>query len=137
MTDGRRAMGLDLGAARTGVAVSDPTGLVVRPLDPVLKASSSEGMATLLRMILEQEVECVVVGLPLSLDGGDTQQTARARSFAGRLRAAVPASVRVELHDERMTTRMADATARATGSTASRDSLAACHLLSSWLEAIA
>jgi putative Holliday junction resolvase len=127
-------MALDLGAARTGVAVSDPTGLVVRGLEPVAKAGSSGGMATIVRMILEQEVECVVVGLPLGLDGRDTQQTARARSFAGRLRAAVPDGVRVELHDERFTTRMADATAQVTGSATARDSLAACHLLSSYLE---
>jgi putative Holliday junction resolvase len=127
-----RYMALDVGTARTGVAVADPTGTVVRPLEPVEKVNTSDGMARLLAMISEHDVSCVVVGLPLGLDGRDTAQTSRTRSFAGRLRRA--AGVRVELHDERYTTRMADATARVSGSESSRDSLAACHLLTSYLE---
>lgn len=68
-----------------------------------------------------------MVGLPLSLSGSDSAQTARARGFAERLRAQL--SVPVELYDERLTTRLA---AR-TGGRASEDSRAAAHLLETWL----
>lgn len=127
------AMALDFGAARTGVAVSDPTRTLARPLDHVQRAASSEGMASIRRMVTELGVTHVVVGLPVGLSGRDTPQTARARSFAERLRRELP--VPVELHDERYTTRLADASAAASGSRTSRDSLAACHLLTSWMEA--
>jgi putative Holliday junction resolvase len=68
-----------------------------------------------------------VVGLPLSLSGGDSAQTAETRVFAERLRAAV--RVPVELYDERFTTRLADAA----GGTAALDSRAAAVLLDEWL----
>jgi putative Holliday junction resolvase len=77
--------------------------------------------------VRELEAERIVVGLPLSLSGGDSAQTAKTRAFAERLEAAV--QVPVELYDERFTTRMAaDA-----GGSASLDSRAAAILLDEWL----
>jgi putative Holliday junction resolvase len=75
------------------------------------------------------DVELVVVGLPLSLSGGDSAQTRETRAFAALLERSLP--VAVELHDERFTTRMA---ARSPGN-AAEDSRAAAHLLQSWLAA--
>jgi putative Holliday junction resolvase len=86
-------------------------------------------LARLRDLVDELGAERVVVGLPLSLSGADTAQTAEARAFAERLRAQL--SVPVELYDERLTTRLA---AR-TGGRASEDSRAAAHLLESWLAA--
>ena len=126
-----RVMALDYGKARTGVAVSDPTGLIVRPLEPVLKANSSDGIATISALITSHEVTRVVVGLPVGLQG-ETPQTARSRSFAARLAQHV--DVPVEMHDERFTSKLADRTRLETGSMASRDSLAASHLLESWMK---
>ena len=80
-------------------------------------------------LVAEQNAERVVVGLPLSLSGGDSAQTIEAREFARLLGAELP--VPVELYDERLTTRLA---AR-TGGTASEDSRAAAHLLETWLDA--
>lgn len=77
----------------------------------------------------DQDAARVVVGLPLSLSGGESAQTAEARAFAEQLQAEV--SVPVELYDERLTTRLA---AR-TGGRASEDSRAAAHLLEAWLAA--
>lgn len=131
-SDPGRVLALDFGTARTGVAVSDPTGVLVRPLDPVLKANSSDGLASIADLVASLEVTRIVVGLPVGLQG-DTVQTERSRSFAARLRQHV--DVPVELFDERFTSRMADRTRQETGSTASRDSLAASHLLESWMEA--
>jgi putative Holliday junction resolvase len=71
----------------------------------------------------------VVVGLPLSLSGDDTSQTAETRAFAACLETEL--AVPVELFDERFTTRMAE---RA-GGEASEDSRAAAHMLEGWLAA--
>jgi putative Holliday junction resolvase len=124
-----RVVALDYGSARCGVAVSDPTGTLSTPLDPVLRPGTRKGFAALTARIAELGAERVLVGLPLSLRGGDSAQTAEARGFAARLEAAVP--VPVELYDERFTTRLA---AQAGGS-GSLDSRSAAILLEEWLSA--
>jgi putative Holliday junction resolvase len=131
--DSGRILALDFGKARTGVAMTDASGTIVRPHEPVLKANTSDGIATIVALVALNEVTRIIVGLPIGLDGSETVQTARCRSFAARLAQQV--DVPVELHDERFTSRMADHTVAATGSTASRDSLAASHLLESWMGA--
>ena len=128
-----RVLALDFGKARTGVAMSDPTGTIVTPHAPVLRASSSGGLASIVALVASHDVTRIVVGLPVGLGGDETGQTARCRSFAARLAQHV--DVPVELHDERYTSRLADRTVADTGSSASRDSLAASHLLQSWMEA--
>jgi putative Holliday junction resolvase len=125
-----RILALDYGSARCGCAVSDPTGVLATPLEPVLAPASKKGMGQLLALIRELGAERVVVGLPLSLDGGDSDQTREARDFAallGRRLKHVP----IDLYDERFTTRLAQ---RDGGSRTSEDSRAAAHLLSSWLD---
>jgi len=122
-----RVLALDYGAARCGVAVSDPTGTLASPLDPVLKPATKKGLQRLSALVRELEVERVVVGLPVSLSGADSAQTRETRHFADRLAAVV--SVPVELYDERFTTSLAE---RA-GGTASLDSRAAAVLLDEWL----
>ncbi|HQG03376.1 MAG TPA: Holliday junction resolvase RuvX [Thermoleophilia bacterium] len=100
-----RVMALDHGAARTGVAVSDPTGTVATPLATVDRVDGDAGFARLLELIAEQRPEEIVVGLPVSLDGREHAQAARARAFARRLAAAVSAPVTT--YDERFTTKLA------------------------------
>ena len=127
-----RVLALDFGSKRTGVAVTDPTGTIVTPLEPILKANSPDGLARIEALVASNEVTHVVVGLPVGLQGDETLQTARSRSFAARLKQLL--DIPVELHDERYTSRLADRTMAETGSGASRDSLAASHLLQSWME---
>jgi putative Holliday junction resolvase len=122
-----RVLALDYGAARCGVAVSDPTGTLATPLDPVLKPGTKKGLQRLREVAGDLEVERIVVGLPVSLGGGDSAQTREARHFADRLRAVV--DVPVELYDERFTTSLAEQA----GGTASLDSRAAAVLLDEWL----
>lgn len=98
------------------------------PIDPVQRPDTRAGLDRLAALVSERDVETVVVGLPLSLAGHDTEQTAAARAFAGRLRERV-APVAVELYDERLTT----AQARRVGGVAGEDSRAAAHLLEAWL----
>ncbi len=132
-TDPGRVLALDFGKVRTGVAMTDPTRTVVQPHEPVLKANSSDGIASIAALVASFEVTRIVVGLPMGLQGAESPQAARSRSFAARLAQHV--HVPIELHDERFTSRMADRTVAETGSGASRDSLAASHLLQSWMEA--
>jgi putative Holliday junction resolvase len=90
-------------------------------------------MAALGELVREREVERVVVGLPLSLRGTDTDQTRETREFAHALSLRLGEHVPVELHDERFTTRLAQ---RMEGPfLAGEDSRAAAHLLESWLTA--
>jgi len=124
-----RVLALDYGRARCGCAVSDPTGVLATPLAPVAGAGSRRGLARLRDLVDELDAQRVVVGLPLSLSGLDTAQTAETRAFASALQSRL--RVPVELYDERFTTRIA---AR-TGGRGSEDSRAAAHLLESWLTA--
>ena len=128
-----RVLALDYGSARCGCALSDPTGTIVTPIEIVLSPATRRGLAKLEGLVREHEVERGVVGLPLSLRGGDSEQTRETRAFARALSSRLGEGVPVELHDERFTTRMAQRTAGT--STASEDSRAAAHMLESWLTA--
>jgi putative transcription antitermination factor YqgF len=126
-----RLLALDYGEARCGCALSDPTGTIVTPLDAVARPATKRGLAALSRLVGERGVERVIVGLPLSLQGTDTEQTRETRAFARQLSQRLGPDVPVEMHDERFTTRMAQ---RMEGEhSASEDSRAAAHLLESWL----
>jgi len=127
-----RVLALDYGSARCGVAVSDPTGTLATPLDAVTQANTRRGLDRLATVVRETGAERVVVGLPLSLSGGDSAQTQEARAFAARLAARLGEGVPVELYDERFTTRIAQ---RSGGGRASEDSRAAAVLLEDWLAA--
>jgi putative Holliday junction resolvase len=128
-----RVLALDYGSARCGCALSDPTGTIVTPLETVARPATRRGLARLLELVREREVTRVIVGLPLSLAGGDTDQTRETRAFAHQLALRLGTDIPVEMHDERFTTRMAQ---RMEGAfSASEDSRAAAHLLESWLAA--
>ena len=122
-----RVLALDYGSARCGVAVSDPTGTLATPLDPVPRPGTKAGLRQIAALAHELGVERVLVGLPVSLGGGDSAQTRETRQFADRLSAVL--AVPVELYDERFTTSLAE---RA-GGEAALDSRAAAVLLDEWL----
>jgi putative Holliday junction resolvase len=121
-----RVLALDHGTARIGCAISDPSGTLARPL-PVIEPPEPRAVAEL---VDEHEVERVVVGLPLHLSGEEGSQAALTRSFCTELEAML--DIPVETYDERLTTRMAEASRRG-GASAALDSLAATHLLESYL----
>ena len=122
-----RILALDHGSARCGCAISDPSGTLATPLPAVERPDSKRGRTELARLVEEQGAELVVVGLPLTLRGEHGGQAEAARAFAGRLERRV--NVPVELHDERLTTRLAERT----GGAGDEDSRAAAHLLESYL----
>lgn len=134
-----RALGLDLGTKRIGVAVSDRSGTIASPLT-VLPRSRSQGEdhARIAELVRDEEAECVVVGLPLSLSGADGPAARAARAEAERLATVV--GVPVETHDERLTTVTAERSLVAGGvrGPARRqlvDKVAAAVILQSWLDA--
>jgi putative Holliday junction resolvase len=120
-----KVLALDYGAARTGVAVSDPTGTLARPLRTVERAATEEGIDELAEIVRTEEVERVVVGLPLTLRGESGSQAEETERFAEALEAVL--DVPVERFDERFTTTLA-------GPGAGEDARAAAHLLTSYLE---
>jgi putative Holliday junction resolvase len=124
-----RILALDHGSARCGAALSDPTGLLATPIDPIERPATRRGLHRIATLVREQEVERVVIGLPVSLGGGDSAQTEEARAFAARLETVLD-PIPVELYDERFTTTLA----QQAGGSASEDSRAAAVLLSEWLE---
>lgn len=126
-----KALGLDLGRARTGVAVSDPTGTLVRPLPVIREIDRPAGSAELDDLLAEHAPDVIVIGQPLLMSGEAGEQAHHASSFAGRLRRRVEA--KVVLMDERMSTAEAERRAREAGSGTDIDSLAACVILEAWL----
>ena len=123
-----RVLALDYGSARCGCALSDPTGTLATPIDPIERPATRKGFARVVDLVRDRGAERVVVGLPLGLSGADTDQTREARAWADRLAAAV--AVPVELYDERFTTAIA---ARSASDRTSEDSRAAAVLLVDWL----
>jgi putative Holliday junction resolvase len=122
-----KVLALDYGAARTGVAVSDATGTIARPLGVVERAASPDGIDALRAIVDEHEVECVVVGMPLTLRGQQGTQASETTRFVELLRGVV--DVPVETLDERFTT----AIAARVGGSSDEDARAAAHLLESYL----
>jgi len=122
-----KVLALDFGTARTGVAVSDPTGVIARPLCVVERAATDSGLAELVRLVRDEDAEQVVVGHPLTLRGERGEQARATERFADSLRALV--DVPVVLFDERFTTDLAQQSPSET----SEDARAAAHLLSSYL----
>ena len=120
-----KVLALDYGSARTGVAVSDPSGMLARPLCVVERAGTEAGLARLRELVREEGAERVVVGLPLTLRGTRGEQARETERFVEGLRAAV--DVPIETFDERFTTTLA-------GPGDGDDARAAAHLLSSYLE---
>jgi putative Holliday junction resolvase len=122
-----KVLALDYGSARTGVAVSDPTGTLARPVGVVERVGTEAGLAQLVEVIRAENPERIVVGLPLTMRGEHGEQARETEQFVEALRAAT--AIPVESFDERFTTDLAEQTPSA----APEDARAAAHLLSSYL----
>lgn len=122
-----KVLALDFGSARTGVAVSDPTGSVARPIGVVERAATASGIARILELVRGEDVELIVVGLPVTLRGERGAQAEETERFVEALRAAT--ELPVESFDERFTTKLAAAGA----AKAPEDAVAAAHLLTTYL----
>ncbi|MHB1137497.1 MAG: Holliday junction resolvase RuvX [Microthrixaceae bacterium] len=133
-----RALGIDLGSKRIGVALSDSAGTLAVPYEVVTRSKDrARDHRRLVELAEEAEVECIVVGMPYSLDGSEGPAARRARAEIQVLRRVMP--VRIETYDERLSTVTADRSLREMqlGASARRrmvDSVAASVILQSWLD---
>jgi putative holliday junction resolvase len=136
--NGVRALGIDPGTKRIGLAISDRSGTIASPLAVLERRSRQRDDAEIARIVREEQVEVVVVGLPVNMDGSHGASAKAAIADARRLATVV--DVPIELHDERRTTVSADRSMREAGldSVERRrlvDKVAAAIMLQSWLDA--
>ena len=124
-----KIVAVDYGSARTGVAVSDPTGTLARPIGVIERAGTQAGLESLVELIASEGAERVVVGMPLTLRGEVGEQARETERFVDQLRQAV--DVPVEGFDERFTTDLAEQDPG--NRTLPPDARAAAHLLTSYL----
>lgn len=141
MNDGGRILALDVGERHVGVAISDPLGIIARPLQTLERGTDEEDSAAVAALVEEQDVKLVVVGQPLSLDGTEGPQARRTARYAEALAHHLP--VQVIQWDERFSTDRADEILRQTrGEKAKRrarsngeiDAIAAAVILQSYLD---
>jgi putative Holliday junction resolvase len=133
-----RLLALDVGERRIGVAVSDPTGTVARPLTCIVRSSRKADFQAIYRLIEEYFAERVIVGLPLSLDGSEGPQARQTRRYAEQLAQAI--NIPIEFWDERYSSATAAAILREKGQRDRRvrgelDATAAAVILQSYLDA--
>ncbi|MGC9400488.1 MAG: Holliday junction resolvase RuvX [Anaerolineae bacterium] len=132
-----RYLALDLGERRIGLAISDATGLLARPLTVLKRASRAADFAHIARLIEEHEVDALVVGLPLNMDDTEGPQAAWARDYSAALARAVERPV--HLWDERLSTEKAQEIIHQQGKTVRQtkdriDAVAAAVILQDFLE---
>lgn len=135
-----KLLGLDVGLSRIGVAVCDPLGLVARPLTVLDRRSRNEDFANLAQMVATEEIEAVICGLPLMMDGKEGEQAKMTRKWAKRLafalRAILGQPYSIIFWDERLSTYTAnEILARDNDNSTGEDAAAAAVILQSYLDA--
>jgi putative Holliday junction resolvase len=133
----RRILGIDLGRARIGVAVSDELGMLAHPVETI--PAGADALKRVAQIAAEKNAERVVIGLPRHMNGSVGTSAAEALAFAGKLREAV--SCEVITWDERLTTMAANRALRASGrktrdSRAFVDQVAAQMILQGYLDSL-
>ncbi len=134
-----RVLAIDLGEKRIGLALSDPLRVTAQPLPVEPAVGPRKDVSRICELVAENEVDTVVVGLPLLLSGEDGENATHARAFRDRLAARLP-GIRVELWDERLTSAEAERVMVAADVRRKRrkqkiDALAAVLILQSFLDA--
>lgn len=132
-----RVLGLDVGTRRVGVAISDPTGTIAQSLTVIPRTGWQAMCAEIARLVSAHEIDRLVVGLPLRMDGTEGDAAVEVRAFVAKLRRAVPVPVDVE--DERLSTAEAERAMVAGGLRRARrrdrrDAVAAALILQRYLD---
>ena len=141
-----RSLGLDVGGRRTGVAISDPQGVLALPLTVIDRKDLEGALAEIVKLVRQYRVECIVVGLPYSLEGHLTAEAERIKAFTAKLGDALaargdsaPAPVSIQMWDERLSTvaaekLMIEANTRKDRRAQHGDALAAAIVLQGFLD---
>ncbi len=153
-----RTLGLDIGDKKTGVAISDPEGILATPLTVIERGSQEDVITEVIKLVERYQVECVVVGLPYSLNGHLTQQSKKVEAFIEKLQSVIVVSqspepsegeakqshlsgVNIQIWDERLSTvvaekLMAEAGTRKDKRKQHQDALAAAIILQGFLDSL-
>lgn len=139
MSDWVRALGIDYGSARIGVAVSDDLGFLAHPLETVPGGDSEKAAARIAELVRLRRIEHVIVGLPLHRNGEEGTAVGRVRDFVKILRPLLPEALAIHEVDEHRTTVSAMEKLHAAGRNAKNskgiiDMAAAVEILQSWLD---
>ena len=134
----RRILGLDVGAKRIGVAISDLLGITAQGLQTLQRQNKRLDFAQLERVIREHQVAEIVMGLPLRMSGAEGVQAEKMQAFAEEIRRRF--KLPVHLWDERLTSAQANRLLRETDMSIKRrgavvDQMAAVLILQSWMDA--
>ena len=131
-----RHLALDPGDRRIGVAISDALGLIARPLEVFARSSRERDQDHIRALVSQHKIECLVIGLPLNMDGTEGHQAVWVRDYTAALQATI--DVPTVFWDERLTTHEAEEIARAQGRPVAKgwiDAVAAAVILQSYLDA--
>ncbi|MDD4951457.1 MAG: Holliday junction resolvase RuvX [Desulfovibrionaceae bacterium] len=133
-----RALGIDFGLKRVGLAISDPGGVLASPFGTIIRTTRQAAFDQIAAIVEKEKVRAVVVGLPLALDGTETQSTRQARNFAQALEHRL--GLAVELMDERLSSAEAEHRLKEAGVCGKKrkqalDKGAAALILQAWLDA--
>jgi len=139
-----RSLGLDVGDKRTGVAISDPQGLLAVPLSVIASQSEDTSIDAIIKLVGQHRIERIVVGLPRSLDGSLGPQADKVTAFAEKLSLRAKRSnlnVDIKLWDERFSTLAVEKLMVKAGSKRNkrnehRDALAAAFILQGFLDSL-
>jgi putative Holliday junction resolvase len=132
-----RSLGLDIGDRRIGVALSDPEGILASPLTVINRRDEKLDIKAITDIVSQKQVEQIVVGLPLSMDGSLSRQAEKVKEFTRKL--CEHTQVPVEYRDERLTTVLAErlmqtVDTKKTGKKARHDAQAAALVLQGYLD---
>jgi putative Holliday junction resolvase len=134
----KKALGIDLGAARVGLALCDDLGMLAHPLETVIVKTAGNLVAYIADVVLKKKVEVVVIGLPRNMDGSHGPAAAKTREFGEKLRAKIP-DCEIRYWDERMTSVAAQRALHETGRNVKKsrpviDQVAAQMILQGYLD---
>ncbi|MEO8351616.1 MAG: Holliday junction resolvase RuvX [Chthoniobacteraceae bacterium] len=132
-----RALGIDHGEARIGLAISDELGMLAHPLETIVLKEVADPVARIAEVVGRDKIGTIVLGMPRNMDGSYGPASEKVKAFAEKLRAAVACPVR--LWDERMTTKAAQRSLHAAGRNTKQgrsviDQAAAQLILQGWLD---
>ena len=139
-----RSLGLDIGDRKTGVAISDPDGVLATPLTVIERRNQEDVIADIIKLVEQYKVECIVVGLPYSLDGHLTQQAMKVKDFTEKLQSVIASrspKINIQMWDERLSSvaaerLMIEAGTRKDKRKQHQDALAAAIILQGFLDSL-
>ncbi|MDB6154123.1 MAG: Holliday junction resolvase YqgF [Chthoniobacteraceae bacterium] len=134
----KRALGIDHGEARIGLAISDELGMLAHPLETIKLKEVRDSIGRIVQIVERDKIEVIVLGLPRNMDGSYGPASEKVRAYAEKLRARLPTCT-IKLWDERLTSVAAQRLLHENGRNVKQsrgviDQVAAHLILQGWLD---